>query len=311
MLRVRVLALTWLALLVYQPGGWLRTREAMSQGATMPTTAPAAAALEVPLWASEAPGSEGWPNQETIKDGLVLHTFRPVLYVYLPAPEKATGDAVVICPGGGYNVLEIDKEGTRIAENLRAAGIASIVLKYRIKRFDQPDTTVEARALADAQRALRIVRANAAAWHIDALRIGIGGFSAGANLAAHAAAHGDAGQPGAADAIDRQPSRPSFVFLAYGYVEGYGWIDAQTPSFFMVHAADDMMVPVRQSLDLYQALLAKKVDSELHIFPTGGHGFGLGSAGNGTAQWMGLLKTWISTHRYEHVTTRPAGTAGK
>ena len=185
-------------------------------------TGPAAAAdrPEIPLWAHGAPGSEGKTAKEVDEAPNQSHGFlkvtevhNPSLAVYLPPAPQSTGAAVIIAPGGGHQFLNFDQEGTYVAEYLNSVGVAGLVLKYRLAREPGSTYTVEGNALADAQRAIRLVRSRAAEWHINPERIGILGFSAGGEVAALAATRFDPGKPDAADAIDRVSSRPDFDAL--------------------------------------------------------------------------------------------------
>ncbi len=234
---------------------------------------------------------------------------------YFPA-ERPTGAAMIICPGGGYSGTATDHEGTQVAEMLQQAGIAAFVLRYRIP----DDRYCLDRSLApwqDAQRAIRLVRRRAGAWGLDPGRIGIMGFSAGGHLAATAATH----FLSAADPTDRDTlsARPDFVALIYPVVsmrEGVGHagsrerllgpspgqaqvlffsnelhVTADTPPAFLLHTQDDF-VPVQNSLLFHAACLENGVPVEMHLFPQGGHGYGLRHP-SGEGSWGPLLLDWI------------------
>jgi acetyl esterase/lipase len=237
---------------------------------------------------------------------------QPAIEIYLPSKQNATGQAVVICPGGGYAILAYDWEGTDIAKWLNANGIAAIVLKYRLPN-SKSNIDPKLSPLLDAQRAIRTVRANADKWNIKKGKIGIMGFSAGGHLASTAGTHFDNGNPNAADTIDRQSSRPDFMVLLYPvitmlkqsmhqgsrnnligtnadsatmkYYSNELQVTKNTPPTFLVHATDDKVVPVENSLSFYQALKDNDVPAEMHIYPYGGHGFSL-------AIGKGYLQTW-------------------
>ena len=181
---------------------------------------PAATATEIRLWPNGAPGSAGKTAAEVVEPPNQDHGYlkvtgvhQPSLTVYLPPAGKASGAAMIIAPGGGHAFLNFDQEGTYVAAYLNSIGVASFVLKYRLAREPGSTYKVEEHALADAQRAIRLLRARAAEWNLNPARIGIMGFSAGGEVAALAATRFDAGKPDAADAIDRPSSRPDFDAL--------------------------------------------------------------------------------------------------
>jgi len=233
-----------------------------------------------------------WPDGAPTGDGKTEKADVPIT-VHLPPADKATGAAVVICPGGGYGGLVTGAEGHGIAAWLNGHGVAGIVLEYRMPRgrCEVP--------LLDAQRAIRTVRANAAGWKIDPARIGIIGFSAGGHLASTAGTHFDAGDPSAGDPVSRQSCRPDFVVLVYPVVSmtaiGHGGsrrnllganpsaelierfsnekqVTEKTPPMFLTHALDDKVVPPANSKMLYDALRACKVPARYLELPRGGHG---------------------------------------
>jgi endo-1,4-beta-xylanase len=254
--------------------------------------------LIVPLWPGDAPGSEGvhgeelWVERgEGIVDRSVANVDKPALTVYLPLPETSNGAAIVICPGGAYTHLAIDKEGHDVAEWLTANGIAGIVLKYRLPRTKQRNYTVDT-ALADARRAMRMTRAHAAEWKIDPQRIGMMGFSAGGNLIALAGTKFDGGESGATDKIDRAGSRPDFLALIYPSVPAEIGIDARTPPSFLVHADDDRLSS-ENSIRFYQGLKKEKIPAELHIYSRGGHGFGIRNRDVPSASWPLRFLAWM------------------
>ena len=237
---------------------------------------------------------------------------QPMIDVYLPSKQNATGQALVVCPGGGYGILAYDWEGTDIAKWLNANGIAAIVLKYRLPN-SKSNIDPKLSPLLDAQRALRFVRANAEKWNIKKDKIGIMGFSAGGHLASTAGTHFDKGNPNATDSIDRISSRPDFMILMYPvitmsqpymhqgsrnnligtmadsatakYYSNDLQVTGETPPTLLVHATDDKAVPVENTLSFYQALKNNGVPAEMHIYSYGGHGFSL-------AIGKGYLQTW-------------------
>ena len=246
-----------------------------------PTPAPHAA--EILLWPDGAPGSEGMTAPEILvppgeqSDHYRLRSIhRPSITAYLAPPETANGAGIVIAPGGGHRWLAIDTEGYFVAEYFNRIGVSAFVLKYRLAREEGSPYSVEAHAAKDALRAVRLVRHRAAEWGIDAARVGLMGFSAGAQVTLLAATRCDAGDPAAADPIDRHSSRPDFQAPIYG---GSRQLDAlrftaETPPAFLLGAADDPLVG--DSLPhLYLALKQAGVSVELHLYAAGGHGFGL------------------------------------
>ena len=277
----------------------------------------------LPLWPGMPPNHRESKLREIaeVTDFLrIRQVQQPAIEIFLPPPGRATGQAVIICPGGGYRYLSYEKEGTRIAGYLNQQGIAGIVLKYRLPE-DASNVVPWLSPLFDAQRALRLVRQRAADWNLRPDHIGIMGFSAGGNLAANAGTRFDAGDAGATDPVDRESCRPDFLILVYPVVslrEGVGHagsrlhlvgespsselVDAysaellvshEPPPTFLVHAGDDQAVPVENSLLFYAALRIHAVPAALHVFPKGGHGFGLSSPERGAHQWPDLCVDWL------------------
>ncbi|MGZ3882376.1 MAG: alpha/beta hydrolase [Flavisolibacter sp.] len=244
----------------------------------------------------------------------------PEIAVFLPAKKNSTGQAVIICPGGGYAVLAYDWEGTDVAKLLNAKGITAIVLKYRLPN-SKSNVTPNLSPLMDAKRAMRVVRANAAKWGIQKNNIGIMGFSAGGHLASTLATHFDQGDAGSKDSIEQQSSRPDFAVLVYPVItmnKGFTHMGSrtnllgnnpdsaqvtlysnelqvtkQTPPTFLVHATDDKAVPVENSLRFYEAVKNQGVPVEMHLFPHGGHGFGLALGKGELETWTDLLIAWM------------------
>jgi endo-1,4-beta-xylanase len=252
---------------------------------------------EIRLWPSGAPGSEGETAAEVFKgDARLPSNFTvvhyPSIYVFLPPKDKASGMAVVVAPGGGHSQLVIDKEGWEIADFLNRNGIAAFVLKYRLARAPGSHYTVEGNALADAARAMRTVRSRAAEWGVDPARIGIMGFSAGGEVAALMETRFDAGNANAADPIDRASSRPDFAVVVYpGYRPGTITVPKDAPPTFLV-CADDDRSHVVTTVNLYLDLEKQQAPAEMHIYGSGGHGFGLRSklpVGN----WPDRLLDWM------------------
>ncbi len=254
----------------------------------------------VPLWPSGAPGSEGKTEPEVVaeqgKNGVhdrhISRVHNPTLTVYLPPRDKATGAAVVICPGGGHRFLAIDHEGYDVAKYLNSIGVAGIVLKYRLARTEGAGYKVEDHALADARRAMRLVRSHADDWGIDPKRVGLMGFSAGGELAALEGTKLEPASPGAADPIDRLDARPDFLMLVYpgGRPESFN-ITKETPPTFLLVADNDRLAV--QTIAIYSALRKAGVSAELHIYARGGHGFGMHDTHSPVTTWTARLKDWM------------------
>ena len=277
----------------------------------------------LPLYTGSIPDSQ--PSQlkeqsETSASGATLsNVVQPTLTVYLPQPTMATGTSVIICPGGGYARLAFDKEGTAVAKRLNEMGVAAFVLKYRLPNpGSQPDPSIA--PLLDVQQALRLVRTQAGKYNLNPDRIGVMGFSAGGHLAATAGTH-------FAQPVGTNPGpesvRPAFLVLLYpvisfsdslkhtgsltnllgpspsaAQVREYSnelHVTAQTPPTFIVHAEDDKTVPVANSLVFYQALAHHAVPAEMHLYPKGGHGFGLNNPTT-TDQWTDRLREWLAAN---------------
>jgi acetyl esterase/lipase len=271
----------------------------------------------IELWpAGHVPGAAGLTVSRQVQergspaahDRAVLHVSRPILEVF--RPERPNGAALVILPGGGYVRLAIDKEGAGGARRMTQAGITCFVLHYRLPA-DGWAAGYDV-ALQDAQRAVRVVRAQAATWGIDPRRVGVMGFSAGGHLAAAMLTRYDAQVYEPLDAIDRQPARPDVVMLGYATMtvaarpDRVSTVSEETgrplhervrPGLaptFLLHAADDRTVPVTNSLDMFRALQAAGVPSELHVFQAAGHGFGFNlPAGHPAARWPDAFEAWL------------------
>lgn len=281
---------------------WLGAVGALSGSAAI------AEQTEIPLWPADPPGEtlDLGPERTSPNDGAsqsverITDVRRPTLTWY-PAPDaSATGAAVVVCPGGAYNILAYDKEGVEVAQWLNGLGVSAAVLKYRVPRRD-PDLP-HVVPLMDAQRALRIVRDRADQWQIDPARVGMLGFSAGGHLAAMAGMHGDVDAYEAVDAIDQQGGRPDFLVLVYAAYLGAKEdptqlselveVDRQTPPTFMVVTHDDQMRGLHAAL-LLAELKRHGVPSELHVFEQGGHGYGLRPTEHSVGQWPALCEGWL------------------
>jgi acetyl esterase/lipase len=211
----------------------------------------------------------------------------------LPPKEKANGAAVVVAPGGGHSQLVIDKEGWEIADWLNRNGIAAFVLKYRLARAPGSHYTVAGEALADSARAMRTVRSRAAEWGVDPGRIGFIGFSAGGELAALIETRFDAGNPAAADPIDRASSRPDFAAAIYpGFKPGTIMVPKDAPPTFLM-CTDEDRSHVVTTVNLYLDLEKQGVPSEMHIYASGAHGVGMRPSALPVATWPDRLRDWM------------------
>ena len=274
---------------------------------------PAPSHLTLNVWPAAAPGVPANPPPEadltTSKDPLIAgrplvhlgNVSVPTLTLYKPTGPN-TGAAVVVFPGGGYNILAIDLEGTEVCDWLNRAGVTCILLKYRVPNTGPYPKSPA--ALQDAQRALGLVRQHAAEWGIDPKRIGVLGFSAGAHLAAALSTHYDKRLYDSLDAADQLSCRPDFAVIVYpGYL---ALADknfapnpeinptADTPPSFIVQAEDDP-VHVENALVYYQQLKNATVPAELHISAQGGHGYGLRRTALPVTTWPDAVETWLHT----------------
>ena len=255
---------------------------------------------EIILWPNGAPGSEGLTSPEVFQGPDQVKNFarisninKPSILVFLPPKEKATGVGVVVAPGGGHQFLVIEKEGYEVADWLNQRGIAAFVLKYRLARSPGSHYTVQDHALPDALRALRVVRSRASEWNLNSAKIGIMGFSAGGEVAALAETRFTAGQPNSSDPIDRINSRPDFAVVVYpGFRPGSIIVPKDAPPSFLV-CADDDRSHVTATVELYSGLEKQGVSTEMHIYATGGHGFGLRNVHAPVSTWTNRLAEWM------------------
>lgn len=237
----------------------------------------------------------------------ITNVSKPTITVYRPAKEKDTGVAVLIAPGGGYNMLAYDHEGVQVAEWLNSLGVTGVVLKYRVpRRPDQPRDRPPTGALQDAQRAMSLIRDKAESWGIDPHKIGMLGFSAGGHLTAWTSTNFDKRAYDAIDDADRASSRPDFAVLVYpGGVQSRTApdrmndeirISSETPPCFFVHAGDDRVSSENSAL-MYIALKRAGVPAEMHIYSAGGHGFGLGRPQQPVATWPQRCAEWMKAQK--------------
>ena len=268
---------------------------------------------QVAIWPGAAPDAWPPPGPEYVTNALspsgtpwsaVCNVSQPTMTVYLPQ-GKNTGVAVLVFPGGGYNCLAIDLEGTEICDWLTSRGITAVLLKYRVPlKKTEPYTEPSPLALEDAQRTLSLVRFHAAEWQIDPHKIGVIGFSAGGHLVTAVSTHFDRRAYPAMDVADRKSCRPDFAIACY---PGHLWdgddlilnpdvpVTRHTPPTFLVQAEDDHVDGVEQSLVYYMGLKNAGVPVEMHLYAQGGHGFGLRRTKFPITDWPRLVETWLGT----------------
>jgi acetyl esterase/lipase len=260
---------------------------------------------QVPIWPGTPPSALPAQGPEFFneKDGLGNVT-RPTMTVYSPKGEN-TGAAVVIFPGGGYQILAMDLEGTEVCDWLTSKGITAVLLKYRVPSEKLYPAKGSPQALQDAQRTIGLVRFHAKEWHIDPHKIGVLGFSAGGHLVAAASTRYDKRLYPPVDAADKESCRPDFAVPIY---PGHLWIDhkkfelnpdirvtSKTPPTFLLQNEDDPVDPVEHSLVYYIALRKAKVPVEMHLYAQGGHAFGLRPSKLPVSKWPRLVETWLGT----------------
>lgn len=258
------------------------------------------------LWEGDAPNALGTEDKDV-----------PTVIVYLPENAKQPAPVLMICPGGGYGGLAMDHEGHQLAKWANEMGMAGVIVSYRHRGrgYGHPNP------LLDAQRAIRFTRHHAEQWNIDPKRVGMIGFSAGGHLTSTVLTHFDEGQSDAADPVDRMSCRPDFGILSYAVIalgesfthkgsqmnllgadaspeliqslSNEKQVTSKTPPTFVWHTAEDKAVPAENSLRFYSAMVTAGVPGELHVFPKGRHGIGLGAGSGGAEQWPSLCKNWL------------------
>jgi len=264
------------------------------------------------LWPKEPPGETGpigaegdttRPESRTVAGKRVTrigNVSRPTITVYAPPADKNTGTAVLVCPGGGYNILAYDLEGTEVCEWLKSIGVTGVLLKYRVPK--RPGDEKHLLPLADAQRAMRLIRFHAKDWKIHPQRIGVLGFSAGGHLAVQLSNHFDLKTYEPLDEADTLRARPDFAMPIYpAYLVEKTQPDKlapdvkvspHTPPTFLVQTQDDN-VRVENALLYYLALKQANVPAELHIYPSGGHGYGLRPTDKLVTTWPKRAEDWM------------------
>ncbi|HEX7341201.1 MAG TPA: alpha/beta hydrolase [Rhodanobacteraceae bacterium] len=292
------------------------------------TWQPTAGHVQIPLWPGTPPDAQALPGAETVTPrnlvaGRPWHALtnvsRPTLTVYAPRGRN-TGAAVVVFPGGGFQVLAIDLEGTEVCHWLTSIGVTCALLKYRVpsapfdwhcRCYNHGADAVSTPALQDAQRAIRLLRDHAAKWHINPHKIGVIGFSAGGYLVGEVSA--DFGEPSyrPVDAVDRESDRPDFAMAIYpghmvthqylahhehipeGQLNPHIHFPHNAPPTFIVQAEDDPEDSIESSLVYFQALLKAGVPTALHIYAKGGHAFGLRRTKYPITAWPRLATAWM------------------
>jgi acetyl esterase/lipase len=292
--------------------------------AQTPVWQPSPGHTQIPIWPGAIPNAQPVDGQEFVKttgkNSLVAgrpwlsvqNVSLPTMTIYSPK-ENNTGAAVVVFPGGGYQILAIDLEGSDVCDWLTSKGITCVLLKYRVpgsgpywnKKCDCHVNPKPEMALQDAQRTMGLLRLHAAQWHIDPHKIGVLGFSAGGHLVAAISTHFSQRTYPEIDAADKQSCRPDFAVALY---PGHLWIDEEkfelnpdivvtdkTPPTFLVQAEDDPVDNINHSLVYYLALKNAGVPVEIHSYPHGGHAFGLRPTRFPITHWPALVETWLGS----------------
>ena len=265
----------------------------------------------IPLWPGQAPGETAplAPERDVTSPGdrrpagrvvvRISNVSTPTMTIYAPDASRNTGAAVLVCPGGGYVRLAMDIEGTEVCEWLNSIGVTGVLLKYRVPRREGLPQYLP--PVQDAQRAMGLLRQRAPEFGIDPHRLGIVGFSAGAHVAAVLSAHQDERLYPVIDEADHTSCRPDFAMLVYpGYFTGKGHdiapevavTNGKTPPTFIAMVEDDP-VHVENALYYYLALKQARVPAEMHLYPTGGHGFGLRRTADSVTSWPDRAAEWM------------------
>lgn len=285
---------------------------AVGPGARAAVWRPSPGHVQAPIWPGTPPDQPSMPGPETAKQGGVTNVARPTMTLYAPRTQ-ATGTAVVVIPGGGFQGLAMDLEGTEICDWLTSRGVACVLLKYRVPSIPyvwRCDCRPHNRALStpsleDVQRTLRLVRAHAAEWRIDPHKVGVIGFSAGGFLVAEASTYFDTRLYAPVDAADRLSSRPDFAIAVYpGHLSLArnstalnpviaSHITPRTPPTFLLQNEDDHVDRVEDALSYYMGLKKAGVPVELHAYAQGGHAFGLRATKLPVGRWPELVEQWL------------------
>jgi acetyl esterase/lipase len=281
---------------------------------------PASGHQQIGIWPAAIPNAQPEPGPEsvTVSNDLlagkpvtsVTSVARPTMTIYAPA-GKNTRAAVVVIPGGGFQELAIDLEGTEVCDWLTSRGITCVLLKYRVpsEPYDwkcdcRPhNLAISVPSLQDVQRTMKLVRFNAAQWHIDPHKVGVLGFSAGGFLVAEISTLFERRLYPPVDAADRESARPDFAMPIYpghlatadGAFNPNIPVSSKTPPTFLVQAEDDYVDGVKQSLVYYAALAKAHVPAEMHLYANGGHAFGLRRTKLPITGWTDLAEVWLRT----------------
>jgi acetyl esterase/lipase len=280
---------------------------------------PGGSRKQIPLWPGTPPDSQPLPGPEKMTVGrdhliggkpatAVTNVARPTLTVYAPQGANS-GAAILVIPGGGFEILAIDLEGTEVCDWLTTRGIACVLLKYRVPSHPyhwQTNTRphnleLPVESLEDTQRAMRLVRSHAAEWRLDPHRLGVLGFSAGGYLVAQISTNFDKPLYAPIDDVDRLSARPDFAVAVYPGHLATGDnrlnpnvpVSRRTPPTFIVQAEDDHVDGVEQALVYYSALKDAEVPAEMHLYASGGHAFGLRPTGQPITHWPHLVEDWL------------------
>ena len=291
--------------------------------AQKPKWQPSPGHTQIAIWPGTPPNARPGPDTEIVTThtgsvagkpwAYIQYVSRPTITVYSPRGAN-TGAAVVVFPGGGYQILAIDLKGTEVCDWLTSRGITCVLLKYRVPRTGpswQPDCRCQinpkpAPAVQDAQRAIGLVRLHAAEWHINPRKIGVLGFSAGGHLAAAVSNDYQRRSYRPIDAADKESSRPDFAVCVY---PGHLWwpsrgehgfnpdihVTRNTSPTFLLQAETDSIDNVNQALVYYTALKDAHVPVEMHLYTNGGHAFGLRRTGDPITEWPQLVEKWLRT----------------
>ena len=260
----------------------------------------------VPLWPAGAPGSAARQAEpEKIVGANVSNIHHPTLTVYLPPAGKATGTALIVVPGGGHSKLVMEHEGYNVATWLVDHGIAAFVLKHRLAKDDATPAgtpqpyTIERDAVADGQRALRLVRSRAAEWSINPAAVGMVGFSAGGEVVAFTAMRAAPGDTAATDPIDRESARPDFQALVYPGKSGQIIPEKGAPPVFLAAGYGDRPDISEGLAEVYLRFKRAGVPAELHLYAGAGHGFGVRAANKSPAgAWPDRLREWLVDRKF-------------
>lgn len=290
--------------------------------AQKPAWQPAPGHTQAPIWPGTAPHARPVPDVEVTGEGESLvagrpwrevrNVSRPTMTVYSPKGRNS-GAAVVVFPGGGYQLLAIDLEGTEVCDWLTSRGVTCVLLKYRVphtgpawdNRCGCYRDTKSSMALEDAQRTVGLVRLNAAKWRVDPRKIGVLGFSAGAHLAVAMSTRFEQRLYPVVDAADKESCRPDFAVVLYSgrlwtrddkfELHPFVTVTGKTPPTFLLHAEDDDVNSVNHSLVYYAALKKAGVPAEMHLYAQGGHAFGLRRTKLPITEWPQLMEKWLGT----------------